>query len=109
MKRGTDVKNLTAMFLELSKRSAANIERAFQIDVDNRTKAVWRQVLSATQKVAGGSVDNDINLAKLRNCFCKSLLHLIRFPDIGNYSDRLASLLVDRLRRRPQMLKLATN
>ena len=45
MQRGADVKNLPAVLFEFFERRATNVEGAFQVDVDDGTEAVGREVL----------------------------------------------------------------
>src|SRR5688500_2410529 len=65
MKRRADVQYLTAMFFELCKRSAANIERSLQIDVDNSAETIRRQLFGFTQKVTGRAIDDNVDLSEL--------------------------------------------
>ena len=78
MKRRADVQNLPAMFLELRKRGAANVERAFQIDIDDSSESIWRQLFRGAKKVSGSAVDDDIDLAEVLDGLCNRLLDLFR-------------------------------
>src|SRR5215218_8891662 len=74
MKRRTDVQNLSAILFELRKRRAANVEGAFEIDVNYSSKSIRRQLLSRAEKVAGSSVHNNIDLAELFDSLGDSFL-----------------------------------
>src|SRR5205814_1252738 len=64
MQRGADIQNLPAMLFKLSERRAAYIERAFQIDIHDRSESIRRKFLRGAKKISGGAVDYDIDFAE---------------------------------------------
>src|SRR3989442_12581941 len=64
MQRGADIQDLTLVLFQLFERSAANIERALQIDIDHRAKTVGGKFLSRAEKVSGGAVDDDVHFSE---------------------------------------------
>src|SRR5262245_59873640 len=62
VKRGADVENLTAMFLQLCQCRATDVERSLQIDIDHRAESVWREFFGFAKKISRGPVDDNIDL-----------------------------------------------
>src|SRR5687768_18532250 len=98
MKRRTDIEYLAAVFLQLIKRSPANVERAFEIDVDNRAEPVRRQLFGLDEKVSRRPVDNNVDLSKLLDSGPNRLLNRFRSTNIGHNGERLSAVLIDRIR-----------
>src|SRR4029079_5972701 len=73
MKRGADVEYLAAMLFELREGRTTNVESSFRIDVENCAKTIWRQLFRRAEKVSGGPVHDDVDLAELFDCFCDCL------------------------------------
>src|SRR6266446_3727479 len=109
MKRGADVENLTLVLLEFGKSRPAHIKSALEINIHDGPKTVWRELLRSAKKVAGGPVDNYINLAKLRYGRCNRAIDFFRVAHICGYGKRFSAIAVDRFRRRFQMFHLAAN
>src|SRR5687768_5511267 len=97
------------MFFELRKRSAANIERALQIDVDNRAETIGRQLFSFTEKVTGRAIDDDVDLSELLDRRRDSRFHRLRLTHIRHNRDRFSAVLVDRVSSRLQMVQVAAD
>ena len=62
-----DVDDRSAARLEMRKRRARHMERAFEIDVDDGPESVRRQILGEADEVAGGAVDHDVETAEIRD------------------------------------------
>src|SRR5258708_29679378 len=78
----TDVQDLAFVVLQFSKRRAADIERAFEIDVYDGAKAVRRKLFRRAKKISGGAVDDDIYLAESFNGRSNRLLNFFGFADV---------------------------
>src|SRR5436190_14653990 len=109
MQGGTDVQDLTAMFLQLVESGAANIERSFQIDIDHRPKTVGRKLFRLTQKISGGTIHYNIDLPKLFDGGRDRIFNLLWFAHVSGHSERLATSLVDGCSSGYEMVHLAAN
>src|SRR5687768_9640355 len=94
------------MFFELSKRCAANVERALQIDIDNSSEAVGRELLSSTKKVAGRAVNNDIDLAEMFDRLCDGFFNFFRMTNVRGNWQRFAAFLIDCVSGRLEVIHL---
>src|SRR5688572_6518722 len=109
MQRRADVQNLSAMLLELCKRRTTDVERSLQVDIDDRAKAVRRQLFSLTKKVSRRAINNDIDFAKLFDRLCHSAFDLSRLTHIRNCGDRFAARCIDRISRRLKVLEISAH
>ena len=65
MKRGADVEYLPLICFQLREGCAANVECAFEIDIDDRAKTVRRELFSGAQKVTGRAIHDDVDFAEV--------------------------------------------
>src|ERR1043165_8056827 len=86
------------MFFQLCKCCATDVERALQINVDYRAKAVRREFFCRTKKVTGSAVHDDVDFAELRDSFSDRLFDCFWLTHIGRNRNSLATALVDRVR-----------
>src|SRR5689334_20416071 len=109
MERSRNVQDLPAMLFELCKTRTTNVERTLQIDIDDSSKTVWRQLLRGTQKVSRGTVHDDVDLTKLLDSLCNGFFNFLRLSNINGHGNRLSAVLVDRLCSRYQVVHLPAN
>src|SRR4026209_2016082 len=100
MKGRGDVQNLSAMFFELRKRRAADVESSLQIDIDHGAKAVRRQLFSRTQKVAGRAVNDNVDLSEVFDSLCDGFFNIFGVANVSSHRECLATVLVDSIRGR---------
>src|SRR5438874_1027293 len=130
MQSSTDVQDLPSVLLQLSERRATDIERALQIDVHDRAKAVRRKLLRRAKKISGRAVDDNIYTAKPFDSRGDCLLNFLGFAHVGGdgkgFTDaralffrtlpdsranaaRAAPCVINRFRSRFKMFEAATN
>src|SRR5258707_7797696 len=78
----TDVQDLAFVLFQFSERRAADIERAFEIDVHDGAETVRGKLFRRAKKISGGAVDDDIYLAESFNGRSNRLLNFFGFADV---------------------------
>src|SRR5258708_4684446 len=130
MQRRTDVQDLATILFQFSEGRAADIERAFEIDVYDGAETVRGKLFRSAKKISGGAVDDDIYLAESFHGRSDCLLNFFGFADVGGdskgFSDgggfvfrtlpdgRVSAnahspRVINRFRGRLEMFKAATN
>src|SRR6185295_747714 len=71
-------------------------------------ESIRRQLLSSTKKVSSGAIHHDIDLAKVFDRLCDCLFNFLRLTHVGNNRERLATVIVDRVCSRLQVIDLTT-
>ena len=94
VERRADVEDerIAALAQRLERR-ARRVERAAQVDVDDRAKAVRRERRRRRQEVAGGAVDQRVELAELRERRRDGLRDHVRIPDVCRVREDLPARL----------------
>src|ERR1044072_1388169 len=108
MKCRADVQYLPAMLFELRESRTTNVESSFRIDIENRAKTIWRQLFRRAEKVTGGAVHDDVDLAEVFDRLCDCFFNVFGLPHIGNNRKRFATICIDSICSRLQVLHLAT-
>src|SRR5260370_36626815 len=86
MQRRTDVQDLATILFQFSEGRAADIERAFEIDVYDGAETVRGKLFRSAKKISGGAVDDDIYLAESFHGRSDCLLNFFGFADVGGDS-----------------------
>src|ERR1044072_4170701 len=108
MEGGANVQYLPAMLFELRKGLTTNVESSFRIDIEDGAETIGRQLFRRAQKVSGGTVHYDVDLAEVFDCLCDCLFNRFGLAHIGHDCERLAAVCVDRVRSRLQVFDLPT-
>src|SRR3569832_413541 len=87
-----NVQDLPAMLLELRKGRATDVERAFEIDIDDSSKTVWRQLLRCTKKVSRCAIHNEVDLPKLLDSMRDCFFNFLRLSTINSNRKRLPTI-----------------
>src|ERR1051325_9416501 len=104
MERRADVQNLPATFLQLRERSAADVARAFEINVNDCAESIRRQLFSRAEKVSSRAVNHDVNLSELLDRSGNSTFDLSHVSHIGSQSNRFTAASANRFGGRLKML-----
>src|SRR5215204_1587990 len=107
MERRRNVDYLAGRLLQFLEGCPADVERAFCIDIDDRSEAVRRQFVSGAEKIAGGSVDDNVDPSVMFDCTGDRVLHFGKIAYVTGHSKTLAAVVVDKLLHRREVVDLS--
>ncbi len=87
-------------------RRPRDVERPFQIDVDDRAKAVGRQLVGEADEVASGAVDQNVEAAERVNGARDHAVHVGWNANVTGHGDRTHAMLPDLPGSRLEVLDL---
>src|SRR5947207_1384358 len=90
MQRRADVQDLAVALFQFSEGRATNIERAFQIDIDNCAEAIGRKLLGGTKKVSRRAINDDVDFAEAFNRGSNGFFNFFGFAYVSGDSKSLS-------------------
>src|SRR5688572_15192266 len=107
MERRGNIDYLAGRLFQFFIGRAADVECALGINIYDGPKAVWRQFACGTKKIAGSSIDDNIDPAVMLDRPGDRILDFGKIANVAGDRETLAAIVVDDLLHRHEILDLA--